>query len=154
VKVLRIYLDTSVIGGCFDAEFERWSNALFADFEARRLVPVLSEVVAAEIELAPEQVRQKWAEVLPLAVGLLKVSREALEVVAGYSKHGILPPRFRNDMLHIALATVADVDVLVSWNFKHIVRLEKIRQYSAVNLELGYRPLQIRSPREVVSDEE
>jgi len=52
-------------------------------------------------------------------------------------------------MLHIALATVADVDVLVSWNFKHIVRLEKIRIFNGVNLELGYKPLLIYSPREV-----
>ncbi len=57
-------------------------------------------------------------------------------------------------MLHIALATVAKVDVLVSWNFKHIVRLEKIRLYNTVNLELGYAELQIRSPREVATDEE
>lgn len=154
MKILRVYLDTSVIGGCLDAEFERWSNSLFADFAAKRLTPVLSEVGAAEIEMAPEPVRQRWEEVRALAAGLLEVNREVLEVVAGYSRHGILPPRFRNDMLHIALATVADVDVLVSWNFKHIVRLEKIRQYNAVNLELGYRPLQIRSPREVATHEE
>lgn len=54
-------------------------------------------------------------------------------------------------MLHIALATVADIDVLVSWNFKHIVRLDKIRIFNAVNLELGYKQLQIYSPREVTS---
>lgn len=57
-------------------------------------------------------------------------------------------------MLHIALATVADVDVLVSWNFKHIVRLDKIRHFNAVNIELGYKPLTIYSPREVASDED
>ena len=55
-------------------------------------------------------------------------------------------------MLHIALATVADVDVVVSWNFRHVVRFEKIRRiFNAVNLELGYKPIQIYSPREVTS---
>lgn len=154
MKTPRVYLDTSVIGGCFDPEFERWSKALIEDFRAARLAPILSEVVAAEIGVAPEPVRQKFDELLVMASEVLQVGPEALEVVGGYSRHGILPPRFRNDMLHIALATVAAVDVLVSWNFKHIVRLEKIRLYNAVNLELGYMPLQIRSPREVASYEE
>ena len=65
----------------------------------------------------------------------------------------ILPPRMAADMTHIALATVADVDTLVSWNFKHIVRLEKIRLFNAVNVELGYRVLSILSPREVTTYE-
>lgn len=56
-------------------------------------------------------------------------------------------------MLHIALATVADVDLLVSWNFKHIVRFDKIRLFNAVNLEQGYKPLAIHSPREVTTHE-
>jgi hypothetical protein len=67
---------------------------------------------------------------------------------------GLLGQRFRNDMLHIAVATIADVDVLVSWNFRHIVRLDKIRLFSAVSLELGYRPLAIHSPREVATHDE
>jgi len=152
VKRLRVYVDTSVIGGCFDREFEGWSNTLFADFGSGRFLPVISEVVATEMQVAPEQVRRKFAALLDLGAEFLEVDREALGVVGAYTRHGILPPRFRNDMLHIALATVANVDVLVSWNFKHIVRLEKIRLYNAVNLELGYQALQIYSPREVASD--
>lgn len=151
MKKLRVYLDTSVIGGCFDPEFAVWSNALVADFKARRFLPTVSELVAAEVEVAPAEIRAKFDAVLELGAELLRVDREALDLAAEYSRHGILPPRFRNDLLHIAMATVADVDVLVSWNFKHIVRLEKIRLYSAVNLEAGYKPLQIYSPREVAS---
>lgn len=154
MKKLRVYLDTSVIGGCFDAEFAVWSNALVADFEAHRFVPTVSELVAAEVEVAPQEVQEKFDEVLALGAELLRLDRDALDLAAEYSRHGILPPRFRNDLLHIAVATVADVDVLVSWNFKHIVRLEKIRLYSAVNLESGYKPLQIYSPREVASYEQ
>lgn len=70
---------------------------------------------------------------------------------AKYLERGVLRTRFENDMLHIALATVADVDVLVSWNFRHIVRLEKIRLFNAVNIELGYKALTIYSPREVTT---
>jgi hypothetical protein len=70
-----------------------------------------------------------------------------------YEAHDVLDSRFRNDMLHIALATVAEVDVLVSWNFQHIVRLDKIQQFNGINLELGYKPLAIYSPREVTTYE-
>jgi predicted nucleic acid-binding protein len=147
-------VDTSVLGGCFDAEFSVWSNRLIRDFQRGAFIPVLSEVVAVEVRPAPEEVQAKYAEVLALTREFLEVSRDALDLIAAYGEHGVLPPRFRNDMLHIALATIADVDVLVSWNFKHIVRLEKIRVFNAVNLELGYKQLQIYSPREVASHEE
>lgn len=153
MKTLRVYIDTSVIGGCLDDEFQIWSNRLLSDFQNRRFLPVVSSVVAAEIDAAPEAVREKFEEVLRLNPEFLDITEEALVLAKGYSDHGALPPRFRNDLLHIALATAADVDVLVSWNFKHIVRLEKIRVYNAVNLELGYKQLQIHSPREVATYE-
>lgn len=149
LKRLRVYIDTSVIGGCFDPEFAPWSNGLIEDFVRGVFSPVLSSLVAAEIDAAPEAVREQYAEILELSGELLEISREALELAGAYEKHGVLPAKLRNDMLHIAIATVADVDVLVSWNFKHIVRLSKIRVFNAVNLELGYKPLQIYSPREV-----
>jgi hypothetical protein len=153
VKKLRVYLDTSVVGGCFDPEFAVWSNALVADFRAERLGPVLSELVAAEIQAAPSNVQEKLDELLGLGAEFLQIDRNALDLASEYTRHGILPRRLRNDLPHIALATVANVDVLVSWNFKHIVRLEKIRLYSAVNLEAGYKPIEIYSPREVASYE-
>ena len=89
-----------------------------------------------------------------IAGDLLPVTAEALEPAETYQTRGVLSARFRNDMLHIALATIAEVDVLVSWNFRHVVRLDKIRLFNAVNLDLGYKPLTIYSPREVVTYEE
>ena len=80
---------------------------------------------------------------------MLAVTEEVLSSLAAYENHAVLGPRFRNDMLHIALAAVAEVDVLVSWNFRHIVRLDKIQQFNGINLELGYKTLSIYSPREV-----
>jgi len=151
MKTPRIYIDTSVIGGCFDVEFAPWSNGLMHDFRCGLFHPVLSEVVAVEIHPAPEPVRMQYAELLNLGAEFLVVSDEALDLAAVYEVRGILAPQFRNDMLHIALATVADVDIVVSWNFRHVVRFEKIRLFNAVNLELGYKPIQIYSPREVTS---
>jgi predicted nucleic acid-binding protein len=139
MKILRIYVDTSVIGGCFDVEFAPWSNGLMQDFRVGNFRPVLSEVVAVEIRSAPEPVQVQYAELLDLGAEFLQINEEALDLVTVYQERGILPPRFRNDMLHIALAAIADVDVLVSWNFRHIVRLDKIRLFNAVNFELGYK---------------
>ncbi|MEA2239301.1 MAG: hypothetical protein QOC81_4025 [Thermoanaerobaculia bacterium] len=154
MKPLRIYVDTSVLGGCFDAEFAIWSNALVRDFRRGRLIPVLSEVTAAEVAAAPQAVRDLHQKILLLADELLPVTSEVAALVDGYEAKKILPARFAADMTHIALATMAKVDALVSWNFKHIVRLEKIRLFNAVNVELGYQPLSIRSPREVATYED
>ncbi len=150
MKTLRIYTDTSVIGGCFDPEFSIWSDALMADFRQRHYVPVLSDVTAAEVAPAPDFVRALHRELRSLPAEVVTVTDEALSLVESYTARCVLSSRFYNDMLHIALATVAEVDVLVSWNFKHIVRLDKIRSFNAVNLEQGYKPLTIYSPREVV----
>lgn len=149
-----VYVDTSVLGGCFDPEFALWSNALMHDFRSGRFIPVLSEVTAAEIAGAPEPVRDLHGELIELGADLLPVTSEVLALLRAYEGRGILGERFRNDMLHIALASIADVDVLVSWNFRHIVRLDRIRLFGAVNLESGYRVLSIYSPREVASSGE
>lgn len=147
----RIYLDTSVLGGCFDPEFKLWSLALVADFRAGRFVPLLSDLLAAELERAPAFVRELYAELLALALPPQPLTAEADALAGQYAARGIVGPKFRNDLLHVALATVADADVIVSWNFRHIVRFDKIRAFNAVNLEAGYKPLAIHSPREVAT---
>jgi len=149
MKPLRVYVDTSVVGGCFDAEFEPWSKGLLEDFRLGHFQPVLSEVTAAEVMRAPDPVRDVYAELLSLGAEVLAVTPEALNLRTSYLERAVLGKRFENDMLHIALATIAEVDVLVSWNFRHIVRLDKIRLFNAINIELGYKGLTIYSPREV-----
>lgn len=149
MKKPRIYIDTSVIGGCFDAEFSEWSNGLMKDFATGAFVPILSDVVAAEVKDAPVPVRQMYEELLHSEHEFVLVNEEVVELADAYQRRGILTPKFYDDGLHIALATIAEVDLLVSWNFKHIVHFDKIRLFSSVNLELGYKPLQIYSPREV-----
>lgn len=146
-------MDTSVIGGCFDPEFAEWSNRLLQRFRRSEFAAVLSAVTAAELEQAPEAVRRIFDELVGIGSEVLLVSSEAMDLLAAYEGRGILAPRFRNDMLHIAVATVAEVDVLVSWNFRHIVRLDRIRHFNSVNLELGYKQLAVYSPREVAPHE-
>jgi predicted nucleic acid-binding protein len=149
MRAQRIYLDTSVIGGCFDPEFTSWSRGLMTDFRLGTYRPVVSEVVAAEIADAPEPVQRQYAEVLALEAEVLTVDEAVLSLAATYQERRIVSPKYGDDAVHIALATVAEVDLLVSWNFRHIVHYEKIRLFNAVNLERGYKPLQIYSPREV-----
>jgi len=150
MKTERIYVDTSVLGGCFDVEFAIWSNGLIEDFRRSVFRPVLSDLTAIEVATAPERVRDLHREVTALGE-LVSATEEVVDLVGAYEDHGILGPRYRNDMLHIALATIASVDVVVSWNFRHIVRLDKIQLFNGVNIERGYRALAIYSPREVTT---
>jgi hypothetical protein len=81
------------------------------------------------------------------------VTEEVIELADSYQRREILTHKFYDDGLHIALASVAEADLLVSWTFRHIVHFDKIRLFNSVNLELGYKPLQIYSPREVTKTE-
>ena len=149
----RIYTDTSVLGGCEDDEFRDPSRRLLEAFVSGELTLVLSELVLRELEAAPEHVRMVVGRVPDMHVEALRLSREAEELAAAYIEEGAIGVRMRADALHIALATVARVDVLVSWNFKHIVNLRRIHAYNGVNLKVGYPILEIRTPREVPGDE-
>jgi predicted nucleic acid-binding protein len=153
MKKIRIYVDTSVIGGCFDAEFKKWSLGLFHDFEMKSYIPLTSYVVEQEIKFAPQEVQDQFKKFFNFNPEIIKINKEILEIRDAYQKKAILKPKFANDLLHIAIATFANADVLVSWNFKHIVRFDKILLYNSVNLELGYKPIQIHSPREVTKIE-
>lgn len=149
MKQLRVYVDTSVIGGCHDEEFRTWSVGLLKDFELGLFRPVLSTIVLAELEKAPEDVQETMAEFLEFSPEVVEPTPETEALATAYLKQGILTENFADDALHIACATVAEVDVLVSWNFKHIVHVDKMRQFNAANLGMGYKTIQILSPREV-----
>ena len=149
----RIYTDTSVLGGCEDDEFRDPSRRLLEAFVGGELTLVLSEFTLRELGTAPEAVRLVVGRVPQAHIEILALSPEAEELAAAYIEDGAIGARMRADALHIALATVARVDVLVSWNFKHIVNLYRIHGYNSVNLRRGYPTLEIRAPREVLPDE-
>jgi len=149
----RIYTDTSVLGGCEDDEFREPSRRLFDAFQRGELTLVLSELTVRELEAAPDNVRSVLGRLPSGDIETLSLSSEAEDLASVYIADGAIGARMRADALHIALATVARVDVLVSWNFKHIVNLKRIHAYNAVNLKRGYPLLEIRTPREVPGDE-
>jgi hypothetical protein len=76
-----------------------------------------------------------------------------IQLAEKYMEQKIVSKNYYSDALHIAVATVIGVDVLVSWNFKHIVNLDKIKLFNSVNLREGYNMLEIRTPREVIGNE-
>lgn len=149
MKKSRIYVDTSVIGGCCDPEFQEWSKGLLLDFQKGNFLLLLSDLTDAEIQDSPEEVKETYAEFRNYVNSVIEITAEAMELADAYLNHKILTHNFRNDARHIALATIAGADLLVSWNFKHIVHFEKIQKFNAVNIELGYKPILIYSPREV-----
>jgi len=150
MKRLRIYIDTSVVGGCFDSDFETESRALFDMIKAGRLIAVVSSLLADELRLAPSKVQAILVELPSKGVESITVDLEAISLRDAYLAAGVVGDAQSNDALHVALATVARADMIVSWNFKHIVHFDKIRGFTAVNLREGYLPIEIRSPREII----
>jgi hypothetical protein len=151
MKKLRIYIENSVIGGYFDDEFKEYTQKLFETFKNGSYIPIISSHVKAELEDgAPPHVKEnlntlKYEEFI--------VSEEMVELAEKYMEQKIVSENYYDDALHIAIATVLGVDVLVSWNFKHIVNLNRIKLFNSVNLREGYSVLEIRSPREVIENE-
>jgi hypothetical protein len=150
---LRIYADTSVLGGCEDEEFAEPSIRLIEGFVQGQCVLVLSGLTIQELAAAPSEVSRRLASVPEANIETLQLDTEAKELAEAYIAAGVLTGTMRADAQHIAIATVARVDVLVSWNFKHIVNLQRIHGYNTVNLRQGYPMIEIRTPREVLSDE-
>jgi hypothetical protein len=151
----RIYVDASVVGGCEDDEFSEHSVRLLERFVRGECVLVVSNLTVQELAGAPDEVRQHLASVPEAHIETLQLDTEARELAEAYITAGVITATMRADAQHIAIAiaSVARVDVLVSWNFKHIVNLRRIQGYNSVNLRRGYPTLEIRAPREVLSDE-
>ena len=110
---------------------------------------VTSAVVQAEIQVAPKEVNDCFNEILPHAE-VIEVTEKSLKLRDAYLESNIVSEKYSNDALHVSLATISRCDVIVSWNFKHIVHFEKIPLYNAVNVLQGYNQISIYSPMEVI----
>ena len=153
MKTLRVYVYTSVIGGCEDEEFAEDSLRLIEAAKSGRIMLLVSAIVAGEVASGPPAVRAVLEGLPSGAVEDVPLTEEIIALRDAYLKAGIVRARASNDAAHVAAATVARADAIVSWNFRHIVRLDKIKAYNQVNLLNGYGVLTILSPREVQTDE-
>ena len=148
----RIYIDTSVIGGCFDNEYEKASKQLWSEFRAVKKIALVSDLLLLELEEAPARVRQLLNDLPDDSVEHISLDEESIALANAYIQDGAVAESSLSDARHIAMATIARADILVSWNFKHIVNLNRIRRFNAVNLKLGYPTIEIRSPSEVLNE--
>ncbi|HPO62244.1 MAG TPA: PIN domain protein [Candidatus Kapabacteria bacterium] len=152
-KQLKLYIDTSVIGGYYDKEFAHDTQILFNSIISGEYLIVISSVTDDELLTAPLQVKKLLNSVPENLKIKVELTEEAVLLADSYIYENVVGKTSRNDCFHIALATINNVDVLVSWNFKHLVNVLKIRGYNAVNIKNGYKPIDIRSPKELINYE-
>jgi predicted nucleic acid-binding protein len=150
----RIYLDTSVFGGYFDPEFEIWTKILFDKITQREYKVIFSKLTDIELAPAPEKVRNLASNLPVSQLEFIEISDESVELAEQYLNEKVVGKTSRADCIHIALATLHNADILVSWNFKHIVNVNRIRGYNAVNFKFGHKILEIRTPREILAYED
>lgn len=149
----RLYLDTSVFGGYFEQEFELWTKILFDQVKDGKYRLLFSRMTDDELVLAPEQVKNLVLQIPDDCIEVIEITKAVTNLADKYITEKIVGESSRADCIHIALATLNNADILVSWNFKHIVNINRIRGYNSVNYRLGHQMLEIRTPREILEYE-
>ncbi len=151
MKKQRIYLDTSVFGGYYDNEFQEFTKPLFERIIDGEFKVLLSAILQKELEPAPEKIIKLITDLKAEYTEFLDEDDDAVELATEYIIEKVVGQTSYADCLHIALATINKADLLVSWNFKHIVNIERIRGYNSINIKNGYKQLEIRSPRDLMN---
>mgnify|MGYP002785580261 CR=1 FL=1 len=144
----RLYLDTSVFGGYFDEEFALHTIPLFNRLQRGDFILLFSTITQDELIQAPEKVKELVRSLKAETTELLNMTDEAVELATEYIAERVVGKTSYADCLHIALATINRADFLVSWNFKHIVNVQRISGYNSINIKNGYKQIEIRTPRE------
>ena len=155
MRRLSLYLDTSVIGGYFDKEFAQPTGRLFALLRAGIYKLFVSELTIYELYKSPQVLVKKIADLISeIEYEKLIETDESRNLAQAYIDAKVLPPKCTDDARHVAIATYENIDYIISWNFKHLANLERIRGFNAINLQWGYRIIDIRTPLEVIGDED
>lgn len=149
----KIYIDTSVIGGYFDEEFEEPTKLLFERIANHDFEVYFSEVNETELSLAPQHIQNVKKLIPVVCYKYVDLDDEAKILAETYVFDKALGKASMNDAYHIAIASVNRLDCLVSWNFKHIVNFDKIRLFNSINLKLGYPLIDIRTLLEFLKHE-
>jgi len=152
MRIQKIYIDTSVLGGYFDKEFEIATRRLFDEVKKGEYKIVVSNITEGELLKAPERVKTLLND-LEIDYEVLKLTDDAVNLALEYIKENVVGQTSYEDCLHIAIATISRIDLLVSWNFKHIVNIRRIRGYNGINMKNGYPSIEIRSPKDLIDYE-
>ena len=147
----RIYVDTSVFGGYFEIEFEQWTRPFIEKFIVGEFKLLYSQLTEIELKNAPEHVRNLIKLIPEKHIEFLSITDKAVNLADIYIQENVVGKTSIEDCRHIAIATLNNADILVSWNFKHIVNVQRIRGYNSVNYKYGHKIIDIRTPREIIS---
>ena len=150
----RFYFDTSVFGGVFDKEFEEITLQLFERVKLGKIICIFSDLSETELVNAPENVRDYFRSLPTESTERAEVNDEILTLASKYIEEKVVGQTSFDDCVHIATATICKADILVSWNFKRIVNVYRIRGYNSINLRMNYSTLEIRSPKEIIEYED
>lgn len=153
MRIQRIYIDTSILGGYFDKEFDITTQRLFKEVKKGVYKVIISTITESELLNAPEKVQTLLGD-LQIDYEVINLTDDAISLALEYIKENVVGQASYNDCLHIAIATVSRLDLLVSWNFKHIVNINRIRGYNGINIKNGYPPIEIRSPKDLIDYED
>lgn len=152
MRRIRVYADTSVFGGTADEEFSVASRRFFDRVRRGQCVVLVSQITVDELAGAPDEVQQVLKNLPHGCLVEVTADEEALALAQAYLDAGILSSSQLADAIHVATATVAGADVILSWNFRHIVNYDRIRKFNGVNALKGYSPVEIHSPLEMTDD--
>jgi predicted nucleic acid-binding protein len=149
MKPMRVYIDTSVFGGYFDEEFSEITVQFFDALFAGKITALISDTLVEELIEAPRQVQDLLERTLQTPCERFGVSEQTNRLKDAYLRAGIVTGKYADDALHVAHATIVRADVVVSWNFKHLVNPQRERAFNGVNLACGYGLISILTPMEI-----
>jgi predicted nucleic acid-binding protein len=152
---MKLYIETTVPNFLFADDAPEKQNATQAFFDWLKIAPdklYTSELVFAELERTSETtLRQKLLAALNrLDCIVFPLTRDATGLAERLVAEGVIPARYRGDAVHAALCVLHEMDVLVTWNMKHLVNPRKIESINLVAMRAGYRPIRIHTPEEVM----
>jgi len=157
MKIPKIYIETSVLNFVFadDSPDKREVTIkLFEEIKEGRYLPFTSDYVKREIDNTSDLHKNDELNRLMIEykIEILPMREEISRLANEYVKEGIIPTKHQMDAFHIAAATVYDLDMILSWNFQHIVKKKTIMMTESINLRNGYKKVEICSPSEVVEN--
>ena len=157
MRIPRIYLETSVFNFVFadDAPDKKADTLkLFEEIKAGKYEPFTSVHVVEELKRDKTSKRGKMQNLIDdFNITVLKSTVDIEKLADVYIAEKMIPSKYADDALHIATASVAGLDIIASWNFKHIVKVKTITLTESINLKYGYKRILINSPTEVIENE-
>jgi predicted nucleic acid-binding protein len=151
---MKLYIETTIPNFLFadDAPEKRAVTEQFYRWlEVSRDELYISELMLAELGRAQIPLREKLLEAASrLDARILPITAEAEGLAGRYVADGVIPARFRDDAVHVALAVLNHLDVVVTWNMKHLANVRRIEAINRTNLIMGFGPIRIHTPEEVI----